>query len=94
MLIVTGTARVDPLSRAEFIAAATEITVAAREDDGCRSYGFYADLTDTDTVVSIEIWRDRGALEEHMTHSHTQNFLAAVPDLIVGEPVMSTYDVQ
>lgn len=94
MLIVIGTARVDPTRRDAFIAATTAITVATRSDDGCQSYGFYADLTDPDTVLGVEIWRDQSALDAHMEHTHTHEFMSAVPGLIVGEPEMSTHEVQ
>ena len=93
MLIVIGTAHVDPARREQFIEATTAVTIGTRSDDGCQSYGFYADLTDPATVVGVEIWRDRTALDEHMNHAHTHEFLATVPDLIVGEPDMTIHDV-
>ena len=39
-------------------------------------YGFYADVTDPDVVLSVEVWRDQEALDAHMRHAHTQEFLA------------------
>ena len=55
-------------------------------------YTFSADVEDPDRILSIEVWADRAALDEHMAHAHTAEFLRAVPGLVAGEPVMSLDD--
>ena len=47
---------------------------------GCQLYGFYADVTNPDVILSVEVWRDQAALDAHMGHDHTQTFLQTVPD--------------
>jgi quinol monooxygenase YgiN len=42
----------------------------------------------------VEVWRDQRALDQHMTHAHTHEFLAAVPDLIAGNPTMRFFDAE
>lgn len=93
MLIVVGSARALPGRRTELVAAAREIATATRSDEGCRSYGFYADLTDEDTILSLEIWRDQEALDAHMAHPHTREFLARVDGLLDGVPEMTFHQV-
>lgn len=93
MLIAIGSARARPARREDLVSAAREMTAATRDDDGCVSYGFYADLDDPETVVSVEVWRDRQTLDAHMTHGHTDRFLGAVPDLVDGTPSMSLHHV-
>jgi quinol monooxygenase YgiN len=92
MLIVIGDATAAPGRRDELAAAARAVAVVTRADEGCVSYGFYADLEDDDRMVSVEIWVDRAALEEHMAHPHTEQFLAVAPGLVAGAPVMTFYD--
>ena len=93
MLIVIGDATAAPGRRDELVAAARAVAAATRGDRGCLAYSFAADLEDDDRILSIEIWADRSALEEHMAHEHTRAFLDVAPGLVAGEPVMSFHDV-
>jgi len=93
MLIVIGRATAAPGRRDDLVAAARAVAAATRGDRGCLAYSFAADLEDDDRIHSIEIWADRPALDEHMTHPHTQEFLRVAPGLVTGEPVMAFYDL-
>jgi quinol monooxygenase YgiN len=93
VLIVIGSARALPDHREELVVAACEVAAATRGDDGCLSYGFYADLDDANTIVGIETWRDQAALDAHMSHAHTQLFIARVGDLLDGTPRMTFHHV-
>lgn len=87
MLLITGSARPVEGARERLIAAAREITAATRSDPGCLSYTFAASLDD-DAIISVELWSDRAALEAHMSHEHTQRFLARLDGVLAGTPVM------
>jgi quinol monooxygenase YgiN len=87
MLLITGRARPFDVARDRLVAAALTISEATQDDDGCLSYTFAAAL-DSDEIVSVELWRDRAALEAHMSHAHTQRFLAALDGVLDGAPVM------
>jgi quinol monooxygenase YgiN len=93
VLIVIGDAIAAAGRRDDLVAAARAVAAATRGDRGCLAYSFAADLADEDHIRSIEIWADRAALDEHMTHPHTQEFLRVAPGLVAGEPAMSFYDV-
>lgn len=93
MLIAIGRAQAMPGRRGELVAAAREVVACSRGDDGCESYGFYSDIDDVDTIVSIEIWRDQAALDAHMAHQHTADFLCQVTGLIAGTPEMVFHHV-
>ncbi|MDX3862206.1 putative quinol monooxygenase [Streptomyces europaeiscabiei] len=93
MLIVIGSARALPGRRAALVSAARAVATQSRADEGCESYGFYADLTDDETILSVEIWRDQAALDAHMEHPHTQEFLAAAGSLVAGTPTMRFHTV-
>jgi len=93
MLIVIGRARAVPARRADLLAAARQVSQATRADDGCLAYGFYADIEDPDTVIGVEMWRDRDTLDRHMEHEHTRTFLAAASGLLADEPDMAVHEV-
>lgn len=69
------------------------MVAATKGDDGCESYGFFADLNDSDRRVNVEVWRDQHALDEHMSHEHTREFLTSMADLVDGEPEMTIHEV-
>jgi quinol monooxygenase YgiN len=93
VLVVLGSATAAPGRRSDLADAARAVSTATRGDDGCVSYVFAADLEDPDVVVSVEVWRDRAALEAHMAHDHTREFPSRVGDLLAGEPSMSFHAV-
>lgn len=93
MLIVLASARATPGRRVELVALAQAVTAATRGDDGCEAYGFYTDLLDEDTIVSVEVWRDQAALDAHLAHDHTREFLMAVPGLVDGDPTVVVHPV-
>lgn len=92
MLIAIGRAHAREGRAADLLAVATTVTSASRGDDGCVDYGFFTDPADPGALVSVEVWRDRAALDAHMGHDHTHAFLAAVPELVAGQPTMAFYD--
>ncbi len=93
MLVVIGNATAAPGRCDELIAAARVVAAATRGDDGCLAYAFAADVEDPDRILSVEVWRDRAALDAHMGHDHTQAFLQVTPDLVAGQPVMTFHEV-
>lgn len=93
MIIVLGSAKALPGHREELVSAAREVASATRGDDGCKSYGFYVDLDDAEVILGVEVWRDQAALDAHMAHPHTQDFLAKVGGLLDGTPQMAFHHV-
>ena len=93
MLIVLGDATAAPGRGDVLVAAARAVAMATRSDRGCHAYSFAADVENPDRMLSIEVWADRAALDEHMEHPHTAAFLRVAAGLVAGEPVMTFYDV-
>ena len=93
MLVVLSSAVAAPGRRDELVAAARTIAAATRDDHGCVSYDFAADLDDPDRVLGVEVWADQAALDAHMDHDHTQDFLRVAPGLVSGEPAMTVHSV-
>ena len=92
MLIVIGEAEAAPGHREEMLEAVAAMAAATKSDEGCVSYGFYADVTQPDVILGVEVWRDQAALDAHITHDHTVEFIATVPSLVAGQPVLRFYD--
>lgn len=94
MIIALGVARPAPGRLADMVEACRRVAVASRADDGCLEYGFHVGLDDPNEVTSVEVWESQEALDEHMKHAHTQDFLTAVADLTDGEPRMQIFTAQ
>ena len=67
MLIIIGEAQAAPGRRDQMLEAVTAMATATKSDDGCVSYGFYADVTRPEVILGVEVWRDQAALDAHMT---------------------------
>lgn len=92
VLTVISSAQARRGRRDDLVSAALAMAEASRRDLGCKSYGFYASLTDPHTIVCLEVWADRAALDRHMQHQHTRDFLASTRDLVSGTPAMAVLD--
>ena len=68
----------------EFTALLREVQAASRADDGCRSYGYYAEVADPLQYVAVEEWRDMDALEAHLRTPHVARLIAALPEFADG----------
>jgi quinol monooxygenase YgiN len=88
MIIALGVARPAPGRREELLDACRTVAEASRGDEGCLEYGFHLSLEDPEAVTSVEIWASQAALDAHMDHDHTRDFLVAVAGLTDGEPQM------
>jgi quinol monooxygenase YgiN len=94
VLIIIGEAEAASGHRDQMLAAVAAMATATKADEGYELYGFYADVTRPEVILSVEVWRDQAALGAHMTHSHTVDFLATVHGLVAGEPVMRFFTAE
>jgi quinol monooxygenase YgiN len=90
MIVVTGRIQVPAEHRERFLAIATEMCRASREDAGCSGYRVYSDLEQADRYVFVEEWEDEAALHAHFAEAHTGSFMAALPGLL-GEPADAVF---
>jgi quinol monooxygenase YgiN len=91
VIIAIGRATAKEGCHDRLVSVAAEVLRATRDDEGCASYTFAVDVNDPRVVVSVEVWGDRAALDAHIGHDHTQEFLANVGDLVEGTPSMSFF---
>jgi quinol monooxygenase YgiN len=66
----------------EVVALAGPLIEATRKEVGCISYELYRKPTDPDTLVFVETWRDRAAVDAHFAEPHLKSFEAAMADLL------------
>jgi len=93
MLVVAGTVKVKPETRAEALQAAIRMAKATQAEPGCRSYGFYADVADPNTILIFEQWESEAALLAHFQTPHMAEFNAAIPRFLAAPPSINRYDV-
>jgi quinol monooxygenase YgiN len=78
MIIVSGTAHLAP-GEIDRLAPAMEKQMAAtRTEDGCEQYDFARHVSDPDTLIITERWRDQAALDAHFTTPHMAEFNAVL----------------
>jgi len=92
-VIVIARVRPKADSRAAFLALLEEVQEASRRDDGCVSYGYYAEITDPDGLIALEEWRDMSALEDHLRQPHVQRLVEALPGMISEPPTIVAHEV-
>jgi quinol monooxygenase YgiN len=85
VIVVTGRVQIPAERREEFLAVASEMCAASRQDDGCIGYRVYGDLEQPGRYVFIEEWRDDEALQGHFAMPHTGRFMAALVPML-GAP--------
>ncbi|GAC1329238.1 MAG: putative quinol monooxygenase [Mycobacteriales bacterium] len=93
MLVVIAKAECRPDKRAEMVAALKTVSAASRQEPGCRSHRFLADLENENAFASIEEWENQEAIAAHFASPHVGALMAALPDLLAGAPVIEVHDV-
>ena len=77
MIQINGTMTLAPGTIAnspETVAAIIEMVTKSRAEDGCIDYTFAQDLTDPDTLIIYERWRDAEAVLAHGKSAHMADF--------------------
>ncbi len=93
VVIVIARVRPRPDMRAELTALLEEVQEASRRDDGCVNYGYYAEITDPDSLIAVEEWRDIAALEAHLRQPHVLRLVEALPGMIAEPPTIVAHEV-
>jgi len=93
MLVISGSVKVKPESRAAALQAALKMARASRAEAGCKSYGFYADLEDPNTFLIFEQWENEAALMAHFQTPHMAEFNGLIPGFLAAPPSINRYEV-
>ena len=93
MILVIGTAVVKPGSREAATERCVWMSRLTEREPGCRSYRFYTDLTDPDTMLIVEEWESGEALRAHFGTPHMAEFSRALAGLVASPPIVTRYVV-
>lgn len=66
----------------EVVALAAPLIESTRKEAGCISYELYRKAAEPDTLVFVESWRDRAAVDAHFSEPHLKSFQAAMAELL------------
>lgn len=75
MLMLTAYIEVAAADRPAIHAALAVVITATRAEDGCEEYGCYEDTQHAGRFVFVERWRDRAALDGHLTTPHMAEWM-------------------
>lgn len=91
MIIVTGSVKARPDTRAEVVRISLEHVHRSRLEPGCLLHSVHADVEDPDRLVFLEHWADRDALSAHFTVPESRALARALGDLAAEPPRMDIY---
>lgn len=93
MLILIAKFTTKPGCREDLIELAKNAIEPSRAEEGCIIYDFLEDPFSKDSFTFYEKWRSREDLDLHFDEPHFKEFAEKVPDLIVGEPSLVSYEI-
>ena len=64
----------------------TSYAEAVNQEPGCVFFELSRSLTEPNTFVCIEGFRDAAAGGEHMAQDHVGRFMAQMPDIVAAQP--------
>ncbi len=94
MIVVHASFPLDPDSREEALELVDELVDESQQEDGIIDYRAATDVSDPNVVRFFEQYEDEAALGAHSQADHFQEFSAALPDLLAGEPTVTRFDVE
>ncbi|MDA1100795.1 MAG: putative quinol monooxygenase [Proteobacteria bacterium] len=81
MIVISGCFRFAPAQRAAALSAALVIAAETRKEEGCITYGFFADVEDENSFRIFEEWQSQAHLDAHFQTAHIARFRATVAAL-------------
>ena len=93
MIIVIGRVDCRPERRDDLVALMKTMQEASLREEGCLRYGFYAAVENPLTMIAVEEWADRDALDRHFATAHLHKFAAGLRDLAATAPEVAIHEV-
>lgn len=66
----------------------TGLTEKSRDENGCVSYELYESAAVPGTFITIEVWADQGAVDQHMRGLNLKFAAAALREHLEGSPAL------
>jgi quinol monooxygenase YgiN len=94
MIIVTGTVKAQPATLARMRELCLEHVHRSRAEPGCLLHSVHHDVEDPLTMMFLEHWQDRAALDAHFRVAASSDFVTAVAALAAAPPAMQIYEAE
>ena len=94
MIIVTGSVKAQPATLAQMRELSIEHVHRSRTEPGCLLHSVHHDVEDPLTLVFLEHWEDRAALDAHFRVPASSEFVAAIAALAAEPPTMQIYEAE
>jgi quinol monooxygenase YgiN len=93
MILVIGRVRCAAEQREELVGLCETMQTESRLEDGCLRYGFFAAVEDPLSLVAVEEWADREALDRHFAQPHLREFTRGLLELVSERPEVAIHEV-
>lgn len=92
MIIITGSARIDPSKRDQALALGIEHSARSRAESGCIAHNCHVDAEDPDRIVFVEQWTDLAAVQAHFAVPESGGFVSQLRAMAREDPVIALYE--
>ena len=93
MIVVRFKVQCQPEMITQAITAFQSIIEPSRAVDGVISFDIGRDVVDPDAFVAVEVFEDRAALDRQESLPEVEQTIAALENLLAGEPAATIYHV-
>lgn len=93
MIIVSGTASIQPPKRQQAIELFQYLMHETRKEDGNISYGFYIDIENENLFRVFEEWQSQDAIDAHFGTEHMAKLNRELPQMVAAAPELTRYEV-
>ena len=93
MIVVRFKMRCKPEKTEQTMATFREIVAASRSLDGVISFDMGRDLSDPDSFIAIEVFKDRAALERQESLAVVKEILEHVEEIVAAPPEENIFHV-
>ncbi|MBZ6494381.1 putative quinol monooxygenase [Natrinema longum] len=93
MIVIHASFPIDPDRREEALESIEHLVAESRQEPGLIDYRAATDVSDQNVVRFFEQYEDEEAFGAHTQTDHFQEFEAALPELLAGEPTVTKFEV-
>lgn len=93
MVVVRFKAKCKPEKSEQAMAVFRGVIAASRAVDGVVSFDIARDLTDADTIIATEVFKDRAALTRQEAVPAVQKAIGLLQDVLAAEPEATVFHV-
>jgi quinol monooxygenase YgiN len=93
VILVIGRVRCEEENMDELVSLCETMQTESRREDGCLRYGFFAAVEDPLSLVAVEEWADREALDRHFQQQHLREFTRGLLSIVSQRPEVAIHEI-